>query len=236
MLIEIDGIRVLTDPVLRGRVAHLVRSAPRVDASTIADVDVVLVSHMHHDHFDPSSLRMLDQRARLIVPHGAGMAAGKLGLGSVTELREGEKCTVDGVEVRATHAKHRKGRLLSRRSDAIGFTVAGGQRLYFAGDTDLFPAMRQLGGDLDVVLLPVSGWGPRLGPGHLDPERAAQSLAMLEPRVAVPIHWGTLYRIGMRPSSRAQAEEAPLAFAREAARHAPSVDVRILRPGEATTV
>jgi L-ascorbate metabolism protein UlaG (beta-lactamase superfamily) len=236
VLIELGGVCVLTDPVLRGRVAHLVRSALAVDLDAIAKVDLVLVSHMHPDHFDPGSLRMLDRAAHLIVPRGALRMATRLGFGRVTELAVGESTTVAGIEVTATWADHRRGRLLDRRSEAIGFIVTGTQRVYFAGDTDLFPGMRELAGELDVALLPVGGWGLRLGPGHLDPERAAESLTLLEPRIAVPIHWGTLHRIGLRRSLRALMTEPPRVFAREAARHAPTVDVRILEPGTATTV
>src|SRR5947199_338861 len=70
---------------------------------------------------------------------------------------------------------------------------AGGHSVYAAGDTDLFDGMADLGErGLGVALLPVWGWGPTLGPGHLDPLRAAQAVALLRPRVAVPVHWGTL--------------------------------------------
>jgi L-ascorbate metabolism protein UlaG (beta-lactamase superfamily) len=154
----------------------------------------------------------------------------------VTELAVGETLAAGGIQVAATHAEHRPGRLFDKRSEAIGYTLAGSQRVYFAGDTDLFTGMRDLGGNLDVALLPVWGWGPQLGPGHLDPKKAAQSLELLEPRVAVPIHWGTLYRIGLRRSRREPIGGPPAAFVREAARLARSVDVRVLEPGEATTV
>jgi L-ascorbate metabolism protein UlaG (beta-lactamase superfamily) len=235
LLVELDGVRVLTDPVLRGRVAHLVRRAPAVEAGVIDDIGLVLISHLHADHFDPPSLRMVDRQAKLVVPRGAGRAAEKLGFGHVTELGEGETLVVGGIEVTATHAEHRPGRLFDKRSEAIGYVLTGSQRVYFAGDTDLFPGMSKLGGTLDVALLPVWGWGPQLGPGHLDPRKAAEALELLEPRVAVPIHWGTLYRIGLRRSREPVAEPA-IAFSREAARLAPSVDVRVLAPGETTTV
>jgi L-ascorbate metabolism protein UlaG (beta-lactamase superfamily) len=236
VLVELDGRRVLTDPLLRGRVAHLVRRTSPIDADAIANVDLVLVSHMHADHFDPASLRMIGTPAELVVPEGAGSAAARLGFGRVTELPEGEALVVGGIEVAATHARHRRGRLLDRGSEAIGFTIAGTQRAYYAGDTDIFPGMRKLGGNLDLALLPVWGWGNRLGPGHLDPLRAAESLNLLEPRVAVPIHWGTLSQLGRRIPPDDQMTAPPRAFAREAATLAPSVDVRILEPGEATTV
>jgi L-ascorbate metabolism protein UlaG (beta-lactamase superfamily) len=236
VLIEFDGVRVVTDPVLRRRVFHLVRGTSAVDRDAVAKVDLVLISHMHPDHFDPASLRMIDRVAHLIVPRGGLRSATRLGFANVRELAVGERSIVAGIEVTATWAEHRRGRLLDRRSEAIGFTVAGTQRVYFAGDTDLFPGMRELAGKLDVALLPVAGWGPRVGPGHLDAERAAESLALLEPRIAVPIHWGTLHRIGLHRSVRTLMTEPPRAFAREAARRAPTVEVRILEPGTATTV
>jgi L-ascorbate metabolism protein UlaG (beta-lactamase superfamily) len=235
-LIELDGQRILTDPVLRTRVAHLLRAAPLAREDVVAELDAVVVSHMHHDHFDPPSLRMIDRSTELIVPRGAGKTCVKVGFERVTELGVGESVPVGPITVTATYAAHREGRLLSRGSESIGFMIGGTQRAYFAGDTDLFPEMRELRGDLDVALLPVGGWGPKLGPGHLDARRAAESLTLLEPRVAVPIHWGTLYRVGMARSRRALLNDPPRAFARAAAEVAPSVDVRILQPGEATTV
>jgi L-ascorbate metabolism protein UlaG (beta-lactamase superfamily) len=236
VLVELDGLRLVTDPVLRPRVAHLVRGRRVAAPGALGEVDVVLISHMHHDHFDPKSLRMIDGRFELVVPRGAGKAAARLGAVRVAELDVGESLQVGRVRLTATHANHRRGRLFDSRTDAIGYTIDGTQRVYFAGDTDLFPAMRELRTGLDVALLPIAGWGPTLGPGHLDPHRAAQALALIEPRIAVPIHWGTLHRIGLRRSRRMLQDEAPKEFAKAAARLAPSVEVRILQPGKATEV
>jgi L-ascorbate metabolism protein UlaG (beta-lactamase superfamily) len=234
-LIELDGVRVLTDPVLRGRILHIVRHAPAVDRNAIGDPDVVVISHMHHDHFDPPSLRSLADGCELIVPRGGGQRAERLGFESVTELGVGEGRTVGVLTITATHAEHRRGRHFDRRSEAIGYTIAGTQAAYFAGDTDIFDQMRELRG-ADLALLPVSGWGPKMGPGHLDPERAAESLTLLEPRVAVPIHWGTLSRVGLRRAHRALSSASPHEFATAAARVAPAVDVRVLEPGKSTVV
>ncbi len=112
--------------------------------------------------------------------------------------------------------------------------MSGSLRIYFAGDTDLFDGMRELAGTLDVALLPVWGWGPRVGPGHLDPERAARAAGLLRPRVAVPIHWGTYAspRAWWRSDPRLPARE----FERFAAVHAPGVTVSILAPGQALTL
>jgi len=83
---------------------------------------------------------------------------------------------------------------------------------------------------LDLALVPIWGWGPTIGPGHLDPRRAAEALALLGPRLAVPIHWGTL-----RPmfyTARAGFLHEPLeAFLEAAAREAPGVEIRVLEPG-----
>ena len=89
-------------------------------------------------------------------------------------------------------------------------------------------------GPLDVALLPVAGWGPSLGPGHLDAARAAQAAALLQARIAIPIHWGTLHpRFTRRGDwfSRPGAE-----FATQVGAVAPGVEVRVLSPGESTSV
>ena len=74
-----------------------------------------------------------------------------------------------------------------------------GRSVYFAGDTDVFAGMAELA-PVDVALLPIWGWGPTMGPGHMDPDRAAEAAALLEARLAIPIHWGTYYpvHLGLR--------------------------------------
>ena len=114
----------------------------------------------------------------------------------------------------------------------MGFVLAGTLRVYFAGDTGLFAGMARLA-PLDLALLPVWGWGPRLGPGHLDPASAAEALTLLRPRIAVPIHWGTYSPFWYFRPPPYLSEPGP-AFAHEAARLAPEVEVRVLRPGGST--
>jgi L-ascorbate metabolism protein UlaG (beta-lactamase superfamily) len=236
VLIELDGVRILTDPLLRGRFIHVRRRVPPIDTAQVADVDVVLVSHVHHDHLDRPSLRKVGRDATVVVPRGARRLVPRLATGTVEELAEGEQLSLGGLEIQATHAVHRPGRVLHRGPAAIGFSIAGTKRVYFAGDTDLFPGMRDLRGDLDAAFLPISGWGTRISSGHLDPARAAEALTLLEPRVAIPIHWGTFSSMRLRRHGTELLTEPAQAFAREAARHAPNVDVRILAPGQSTTV
>jgi L-ascorbate metabolism protein UlaG (beta-lactamase superfamily) len=107
--------------------------------------------------------------------------------------------------------------------------------VFFAGDTGLFPELDGLVPDLDVALLPVWGWGPTLGRGlHLDPERAAEALTLLRPRIAIPIHWGTFSPFFVRDKSFLR--EPGEAFRRAAHEVAPEVDVRVLQPGESVTL
>jgi L-ascorbate metabolism protein UlaG (beta-lactamase superfamily) len=231
VLVELDGVRLLTDPVLRRRVLHLRRRTPAA-GSALRELDAALISHAHWDHLDPRSLARLGRGLRCVVPRGAGRLLRRYLFRNVVELGVGESVEIGAVTVTATPAEHDAGRgPLGVHAPALGYVVSGSKRVYFAGDTDLFDDMAGLA-PLDVALLPVAGWGPRLPPGHLDARRAAEALRLLEPRVAVPIHWGTYAPMTMRrpppAAERAPAEE----FARLAGELAPGVDVRVLAHGE----
>jgi L-ascorbate metabolism protein UlaG (beta-lactamase superfamily) len=233
VMIELQSTTILTDPLLRGRVMHLRRIAPATPREI--DVDAVLISHAHWDHLDLGSLELLRRDVLIVVPRGAGQLVAKRRFSNVVELADGGRVELDGAEVRATEARHPVSNWVRRSAAlALGFVVEGSQCVYFAGDTDLFDGMNTLAPRLDVALLPVAGWGPRLPPGHLDPERAAQALGMLRPAVAVPIHWGTYAPLGTRRTASPTA--APDEFRRRAATLAPEVDVRILSVGESTEV
>ena len=153
------------------------------------------------------------------------------GFTDVREVDVGDEVRIGEVTIRATPAEHRGGRPLLRSAPSLGFVVSGSRQVYFAGDTDLFDGMSALAGSLDVALLPVAGWGSKVGVGHLDPLRAAQSLRLLKPRLAVPIHWGTF-----SPLNRSTSAEPPEAFRRHAAELAPEVEVKILDPGTALAI
>lgn len=224
VLMEVGGVRFLTDPLLRGRLGHLTRRAPPVDPATLRRIDAILLSHVHRDHLDLPSLRRLPRETPVIGPPGAARLIPDR---EVIELAAGAETKVEGVAVRATPAVHevRRG---GRAVAAVGFIV---ERAYFAGDTDLFPGMESLT-PLELALIPVWGWGPSLGEGHLDPGRAAQAVRLLQPRVAVPIHWGTYFPAPLGLKGHHRLEDPPHEFARETAKLAPDVEVRVLQPGE----
>lgn len=230
VLVELDGVRLLTDPVLRRRFVHLRRVGADPDATAIGPLDAVLVSHLHYDHLDVRSLARLGRPQRIIVPAGAARLLRKRGFTAVEELERGEEANVSGVAVRATHAEHAGRRSpLGAEAPAVGYLIAGSTHTYFAGDTDLFGGMSDLSPHLDVALLPVAGWGFRIPAGHLDPRRAAEALKLLRPRLAVPIHWWTYRPIGF--ASGARSLDPPHAFRRHALELAREVEVVVLPVG-----
>jgi L-ascorbate metabolism protein UlaG (beta-lactamase superfamily) len=235
-LIGLRGATVLTDPVLRSRIGPLRRHGPPADPAAL-DADVVVISHQHRDHLDLPSLARLRPDTPVVAPKAAGPLIERAGIERVVGLSPGESARVAGLEITATEAVH-DGRRdpWGKAAGPMGVLLEGGsERVYFPGDTDLFEGMALLG-PLDLALVPVWGWGPNLGSGHLDPAEAARALKLLRPRVAVPIHWGTFYPAGLSVLRPRPLSEPPRRFAELAAREAPDVDVRVLEPGERTTV
>jgi L-ascorbate metabolism protein UlaG (beta-lactamase superfamily) len=236
VLIELNATRLLTDPVVCRRVGPLFRVAPPVDPAATTGVHAVLLSHLHADHAHPASLGLVPKCAQVLAPHGAGPWLRRHGVSNVRELRSGDEVVVRDVQVTAVPAAHDGHRYPWGPSGGpIGFVVRHSAAAYFAGDTDLFDDMAKLRGTLDLALLPVWGWGTTLGPGHLDPARAARAAAVLAPRVAIPIHWGT-YALPPPFRGKAASDRPALEFRAAAAREAPGVDVRLLRPLQRTTV
>lgn len=242
--IEDSNTRVLTDPLFARRFAHLRRRQGALPPPEARRADVVLVSHLHADHLHLPSLADLAPGTRLLVPRGAQRAVPglrrlcRLRRLPVTEMAPGDETKAGGLVVRAVSARH-DGRRLPfgpQRSPALGYVVEGEARTYFAGDTGLFDGMAQEVGPVEAALLPVGGWGPYLGPGHLDAGRAAEALGLLAPRSTVPVHYGTYWPIGMdavRPHEfHAPGDE----FVRLAAERAPRVAVHKLGHGESIRV
>ena len=226
--IELAGARFLTDPVLRGRLGPLRRRGP---TPSVAAPDVVLISHTHRDHLDLQSLRDLGPDLHLVGPRGIGNLLRGLDVAELTEVDEGDQLAFGEVIVGAVPAVHDARRdPMGPRTPSLGFVLGGERRIYFAGDTALYDGMASLG-SVEVALVPIWGWGPTIGEGHMDPAAAAEALSLIRPRIAIPIHWGTLYPWGLARLRPGPLREPPRRFVEEATRIAPDVEVHVLAPG-----
>jgi L-ascorbate metabolism protein UlaG (beta-lactamase superfamily) len=237
VLLEMRGLRILTDPFLRDRLGPLRRHGPTPRPDALGPIDVVIVSHAHPDHFDRASLKALTGDPLVIVPRGLGGAVRRAGL-RAHEVVDGEVVEIaPHWTVAAVPARHWRWPGAPGAA-TLGYVIEGPGRsgIYFAGDTAPFTGMRDFAERVDLALLPVGSWGPHLSPGRLTPRSAAQAARDLGARFAVPIHWGTLYPPSFERVFGARLTEPAARFASWMARLAPSIDVRTPAPGEATRI
>jgi L-ascorbate metabolism protein UlaG (beta-lactamase superfamily) len=247
--IALNGRRVLTDPVLTRRLAHLSRIGGPLPGTDALRADVALVSHLHFDHLDVPSLRRLSRGTRIVAPHGAVRALSRSApdvAHRIEEVVPDDSVNLNGVRIRAVPAKHdgRRSPLSRFSGPALGFIIENDDvevptRIWFAGDTGLFAAMTQLA-PIDVAVVPVGGWGPSLGPTHLDPEQAAEAVRRVGAGDAIPIHYGTLWPYGLRhvhPASFRRGFADPgTKFAAELARALPSAMAHVISHGQTVTI
>jgi L-ascorbate metabolism protein UlaG (beta-lactamase superfamily) len=236
VVLDMDGVRVLTDPLLRPHAGLLRRLAPRPDPASWAGPDVVLLSHLHHDHAELRSLRMLPGSVLMSAPANVAWLRRRKFKNTVS-LDDGWTPAGGGVHVRQVPAEHRSRPMPHRPNDANGHLVRGPSgTVWIAGDTGLYPQMAALpamaGSRIDVALLPVWGWGPRLSAGHLTPESAARAVAMSGARFALPVHWGTLHPPFVTQFARGWLERPGQRFADAVARQAPGCTAVVLAPGQ----
>jgi len=232
LLLELDGFRLLTDPVLKNWIIHLHRQSTPVKKEYYQLIDAILISHLHMDHFNIPSLKKIGMGTPLLVPLGSASLLHKKGFTRIIEMEPGDTFQVGGIIITATYAEHHGTRPpFGPHTGCLGYLVTGTQTIYFPGDTDIFPGMANLAENLDIALLPVWGWGPNLGPGHMNPKRAAEALTLLQPGIAIPIHWGTFYPVLLGWVRRQLMIEPPRLFKQYAHKIKPDVDVKILTPG-----
>lgn len=208
VLIEIDGLRVLTDPVWGPRASPLRLAGPKrfqpmpVELSAMPPVDLVVISHDHYDHLDYPTIRAL---ARSAVPFvtSLGVGAHLEGWGvpaqRITELDwwESHPLPGTGLRVTAAPAQHFSGRTLKTRNATLWSSfVVRSQRhgVFFSGDTGLtteYDNIRARLGPFDLVMLEVGGWDRAWGDMHLGPDNAFEAVSLLGDGVFLPVHWGT---------------------------------------------
>jgi len=210
LLIQLNGLNLLTDPIWSERASPVSWAGPRrwvapgIAFEDVPPLDVVLLSHNHYDHLDDQTVRRLARthpQATWIVPLGLASFVQKRGApGAVVELDWWQESSIKAVRIAATPAQHFSSRGIGDRGDTLwcGFSLSGanGRRVYFAGDTGYHPEFRTIGeryGPFDVALLPIGAYEPRwfMRYLHMNPEEAVAAFRALNARMLVPIHWGT---------------------------------------------
>jgi L-ascorbate metabolism protein UlaG (beta-lactamase superfamily) len=202
--VELGAARVVTDPLLAGRLFHLQRyAAPPGPEATRADL--VLVSHLHQDHCHLRSLARYPDDVPLVVPRGAERLLAPIAHDRLVPAVPGDVIDLAGVRVQVLAATHdgRRHPLARSHPPALGFRFANDSgSCWYPGDTELRDDMADLD-PVDLALVPVGGWGPTLEHGHLDPDQAAEAVRRVGARWAVPVHWGTFWPIGLQRVARA---------------------------------
>ncbi len=232
VVVELGGVRVMTDPALTDRVAHL-RRHHRLDVGALDAPHVLLISHVHMDHLHVPSLRLLGPGVPLIVPAGAAGFLRRRGFRHVRETAAGRTTQVGHLTIETVPAAHsgRRGPHSRMSVDAVGYVLrAPGGSVYFPGDTDLFPEMAALD-DIDVALFPIGGWGPTVGEGHLDPRRAVEATGLVQPGLVVPIHWGTYSPVRLRRGAPGWLGDPARRFRSEMEGAGLADRLRVLQPG-----
>ncbi|WP_406088564.1 MBL fold metallo-hydrolase [Kitasatospora purpeofusca] len=242
-LVEVEGARVLLDPIWSERCSPAAQVGPRrlhpvpVELEELPQVDAVLISHDHYDHLDMATVRRLvrSQSAPFAVPLGIGAHLRRWGVPEhrIIELDWNETCTLGELTVTLTSAHHFSGRGLTRNTTLWGSWVIAGpnRRVYYTGDSGYFEGYARIGaqhGPFDAALVQVGAYDPAWADIHMTPEDAVLAHRELDAGLLVPVHWCT-FNLGLHPW--AEPIERLLVAAKE---H--GVALAVPRPGERVDV
>lgn len=237
--IRLGETRVAVDPLLADHLFHLHRFTAHPPTEATA-ADVVLISHLHHDHLHLPSLKLFGPDVPIVVPRGGEPLLRGLGLGRVVPVAPGEELDLAGVRVRVLPATHDGSRGPHTRitGPPLGFRVDGGGRsFWFPGDTELREDMYDVG-HVDLALVPIGGWGPTLEDGHMDPVDGAEAARRVGAGITVPVHWGTFWPRGLRRLARANHDRLFVTPGERFLSASEDLDInpRLIGPGETISI
>jgi len=207
LLVQLDGVNILTDPHWSARASPVSFGGPRrlvppgLRFEDLPPIHVVVISHDHYDHLDRDTVKRLAaaHRPRFLVPLALKAWFADIGINDVEELDWWDERTVRGLTFTCVPAQHFSGRTLWDRNRRLwsGWAVAGRERrFYFAGDTAYYDGLKAIGarlGPFDFAAIPIGAYLPDviMRVSHTTPEEALAALADVRGRILVPIHWGT---------------------------------------------
>lgn len=238
-LIEIDGHRVLTDPIWSHQVTPVTGIGPvryyppLATLMELGNLDAVLISHDHYDHMDePTVMQLSKLGITFVVPLGVGSHLEYWGvpLAQVREMDWWESTKFGDLEIACTPARHASGRHIFDKDRNLwaSYSILGPQhRVFYSGDTGLFKGMRDIGakyGPFDLAMVEVGQYNPAWPDWHIGPEQAVTAVQMVRAKVFLPIHWGLLtlaYHGWTEPIERARA-----------AAHKEGVEIATPMPGQ----
>jgi L-ascorbate metabolism protein UlaG (beta-lactamase superfamily) len=204
MLVEMDGRRFLTDPVFSERISPAPRFGPRrffpspMEATELPPLDAVVISHDHFDHLDMATVSAIPDTT-FVTPLGVGAHLEHWGISKerIVELDWWQSTAIGGVELACTPSRHFSGRSLTSRDGTLwaGWAILGKKhRVFFSGDTGMFPGFAEIGdkyGPFDLTMIESGAYDAAWADVHIGPEQAVRAHRILRGRVLMPIHWGT---------------------------------------------
>ncbi|MCB9059731.1 MAG: MBL fold metallo-hydrolase [Calditrichae bacterium] len=241
LLIQIDGMNILSDPVWAERASPVSFAGPGrlvkpgIDFDKLPKIDMVIISHDHYDHLDKETIEMLGNDPYYLVPLGLGEFLEDLDITNYQELDWWDEIKFNNIRFVCVPAQHFSGRTLFDRNQTLwcGWVMQGARdKIYYAGDTGYFSEFKNIGrklGPFTIAAIPIGAYQPQwfMSPVHISPQEAVDVYLDVKAKYFIPIHWGT-FQLSDEPIS-----EPPRLLLREVNNRKLDADLfRVLKHGE----